>query len=144
MHDEPEVAMVAMLSASLALVRPVGFTAQETAEWLDVAFDAVSHLPYEIFEKGAKAARRTCTHHSQIIPAIISETKDAMAWHNRERPIERRLRLVSPESEIVDPAPKEPPPDPNTLMPTLRRMGLSKGWIIERNGQLEWAEDSAA
>lgn len=142
MHDEPEVAMVAMLSASLALVRPVGMTAQETAEWLDVAFDAVSHLPFEIFEKGVRAARRTCTHHSQIVPAIITATKEALAWHERERPAPV-LRLVGPASEPVAFEP-DPLPDPNTLMPNLCRMGLSKGWIIERNGKLEWAEDSAA
>jgi len=138
--DNTEVAMVAMLSASLALVRPVGMAANETSDWLEVALDAVSHLPLHIFEMGVRAARQTCTHHSQIIPTIIAETREPLNWYNRAA-VAPPLRLVSPAP--IAPAEPEPLPAPETLMPALRRMGLQKGWLVSRGGKLEWAEDAA-
>jgi hypothetical protein len=133
-----EVAMVAMLSASLALVRPVGMTEQETDDWLSVAVDAVQHIPIHIFERGVRTARQTCTHHSQIVPAIIAATREAVAWFSEPtRPV---LRLVSPEEF----APTQPLPDPETLNAGLQRIGLLKGWIVEGPDGLEWAKDSAA
>lgn len=142
MDANTEVAMIGMLSASLALVRPVGMTAGETQDWINVALDAVCHLPFEIFERGIRSARQTCTHHSQIVPTVIADTREALAWYNRPK-APPALRIVGP-AEPVEPRPKEPLPDPNTLMPTLRRMGLQRGWIIERDGRLEWSEESAA
>jgi hypothetical protein len=131
--------MIAMLSASLALVRPVGMTEKETADWLNVALDAVSHIPLHIFEVGARAARHTCTHHSQIVPAIVAETREAVAWHSRPKstPV---LRLVSPDTFAA----QAPLPDPDTLMPGLKRIGLQKGWIVEGPDGLEWSKGSAA
>jgi len=133
-----EVAMVAMLSASLALVRPVGMTEQETDDWLSVAVDAVQHIPLHIFERGVRSARQTCTHHSQIVPAIITATREAVAWFSEpQRPA---LRLVSPEK----PACKQPLPDPASLNAGLQRIGLLKGWIVQGPDGLEWSKDSAA
>lgn len=140
MHDEPEIEMSAMLSASLALVKPAGMTSKEAADWMEAAFDALSHLPLHIFRDGVRAARQTCDHPSKIVPAVIAATREAMAWHNRpkESPV---LRLVSPETY----APKEPPPDPETLMPSLQRIGIQNGWIVEEpDGRLRWNEDTAA
>lgn len=140
MDDNAELVMVAMLSASLALVRPVGMAANETSDWLEVALDSLSHLPLPIFEAGVRAARRTCTHHSQIVPAIITETRVALDWHNRPKtsPV---LRLVSPETF----PPNEPLPEPETLMPSLQRIGLLNGWLVETpDGRILWAEDTAA
>lgn len=130
---------IAALSACLSLVRPVGMTEEETLEWLSVAADTLAHIPVHIVEKGARAARTKCTHHAQIVPAIVEATKDDLAWHNRPKTAPL-LRLVAPEH----PAITEPLPDPETLPPPLRRIGLSKGWIVERNGRLEWAEGNAA
>ena len=141
MNDEPEIVMGAMLGASLALVRPVGMSPKETSEWIDVAIDTLSHLPLPVFEAGVRAARTKCTHHSQIVPTIVAETRDALAWHNRLR-TEPVLRLVGPEQAA--PREAEPLPDPATLMPALRRMGLERGWIVDRDGKLEWAEGNAA
>lgn len=140
MDARTESSMIAMLSASLSLVRPVGMTEGETSDWLNVAVDAVSHLPLHIFEQGCRAARQTCTHHSQIVPAIIVETREALAWHNRPKhgPV---LCLVSPEKF----APNEPLPKPETLMPSLQRIGLLNGWLVETpDGRILWAEDTAA
>lgn len=140
MDAENDIAMVAMLSASLALVRPVGMAEKETEDWLTVACEALAHLPFRIFADGARSARHTCTHHSQIVPTIIAVTREAMAWHNRpkESPV---LRLVSPETF----APDEPLPEPESLMPSLQRIGLQHGWIVETpDGRLLWSKDTAA
>lgn len=128
------------LSACLALVRPVGMTEGETMDWLAVAADAVGHIPPHILESGCRRARTKCTHHSQVVPAIIEETRADMDWLSRPK-VPASLRLVPPAPEQHA---AEPLPDPNTLMPTLRRMGLRKGWLVERDGQIEWSEDSAA
>lgn len=137
MNENPVIVMSAMLSASLALVRPVGMTKDEVDDWLSVAIETLSHLPLHIFEKGARDARVTCTHHSQIVPAILAHTRDALMWHNRMK-TEPRLRLVAPETAA--PPEREPLPDPETLSAELRRMGLSRGWIVEREGRLVWPE----
>lgn len=137
MDVDTETAMVAMISASFALVKPAGMTPKETRDWINVAVDALEHIPLHIFETGCRAARLTCTHHSQIVPTIVAGTKEALAWHNRPR-VAPLLRLVSPEYF----APDEPLPDPETLMPSLKRIGLLKGWLVELSGgRLAWAPD---
>lgn len=139
MHDEPEIEMAAMLSASLALVKPAGMTSKEAEDWLDAAFDALAHLPLHIFRDGIRAARLTCDHPSKIVPTVIEATKDALSWHNRPKtpPV---LRLVAPEKLGVG----EPLPDPETLMAGLKRIGLQQGWLVEGPNGLEWAKETAA
>jgi len=138
-HDEPEIEMAAMLSASLALVKPAGMTSKEAEDWLDAAFDALAHLPLHIFRDGIRAARLTCDHPSKIVPTVIEATKDALSWHNRPKtpPV---LRLVAPEKLGVG----EPLPDPETLMAGLKRIGLQQGWLVEGPNGLEWAKETAA
>lgn len=129
----------AQLSACLALVRPVGMTEGETEDWLAVAAEAIEHIPPHILEWGAKGARQKCTHHSQVVPTIIADTREAVTWHNRrqEGPI---LQLVARKTDT----PTRPLPSPDTLMAGLRRIGLQKGWIVEGPDGLEWAKDTAA
>jgi hypothetical protein len=138
-HDEPEVEMIAMLSASLALVKPATMTAKEAADWLDAAYDALAHLPLHIFRDGVRSARLTCDHPAKIVPAVVEATRDALSWHNRPKtpPV---LRLVAPEKLGAD----EPLPHPDTLMPSLKRIGLQQGWIVEGPYGLEWSKDTAA
>lgn len=137
---------VAQLSASLSLVRPVGMTEGETMDWLAVAVDATSDIPFDIFEKGCRTARKRCTHHSQIVPAIVEETREDIAWRNR--PPSPVLRLVAPETA---PALTQQKVDPNKISTDLQRIGLAAGWIVEIAPPAEgipaiyaWAEDSAA
>ncbi|MED5545770.1 MAG: hypothetical protein VX309_01080 [Pseudomonadota bacterium] len=133
---------IAALSACLALVRPVGMTEDETIDWLEVAADTISDIPSDIAERGARIARTKCTHHAQIVPTIISETKDAVEWRRRPTPA---LRLVAPKAVEDEPREPEPLPDPETLMPVLREMGLQRGWIIElEDGRLAWADGDGA
>lgn len=131
----------AQLSACLALVRPVGMTENETMDWLAVAADCLSDLPDDILETGCRIARRKCTHHSQIVPTVIGETEELMRW--RKMSANTPLRLVPAISAPAIEQPAEPLPDPDTLMPSLRRMGLARGWITNSGGKLVWSEDAA-
>lgn len=127
----------AAVSACLSLVRPVGMTEEETLDWLNVAVDTLADIPAHIVEDGARAARRRCDHHSKIVPAIIEETREALAWHNRPKtaPV---LRLVAPDKLGEG----EPLPDPETLMDSLKKLGLSAGFLVRGpDGRLEWAVD---
>jgi hypothetical protein len=141
MNDDPEIAMAAILSASLALVRPAGMSAADVEDWLSVAIDTLAHLPLHIFESGARTARGRCTHHSQIVPAILDETRGALTWHTRPK-VNWVPRLVAPEQEA--PRAQQLLPDPATLSAALQRMGRLRGWIVERDGRLEWSEDDVA
>ena len=133
---------IAALSACLALVRPVGMTEDETLDWLEAAADTLAYIPAELVQRGAALARRRCTHHSQIVPAIIDETKDALAWHGRPAPV---LRIVAPAPREASRLTLAELPDPATLQEALKQMGLEKGWIVERaDGRLEWSEEDAA
>jgi hypothetical protein len=72
-----------LLSSCLALVRPVGMTADEAEDWLGVAVGEVIHYPASVLHYAAVEARRTCTHHSQIVPAIVEAVDERMAHHRR-------------------------------------------------------------
>ena len=61
---------LAILTACLALVRPVGMTADEVEDWLAVALGEVRELPIGILREAASEARKTANHYAQIIPAI--------------------------------------------------------------------------
>lgn len=136
MANERQIRMAA-LSACLALVRPVGMTEDETSDWLEVAADTLEDIPAHIVEDGARAARKRCDHHSKIVPTIIAETRDAVAWHNRPKTAPL-LRLVSPPKLGEG----QPLPDPETLMANLKTLGLSAGFLVEgQDGRLEWAVD---
>lgn len=141
MDEEPEIVMAAVLSASLALVRPVGMSSADVEDWLSVAIDTLAHLPLHIFESGARTARGRCTHHSQIVPAILDDTREALAWHTRPK-VNWGLLLAAPEQKA--PRAQEPLPDPASMSGALQRMGLSRGWLVERDGRLEWSEDDVA
>lgn len=136
----PSVA-TAILSSCLSLVRPVGMAEAETDEWLTVAVDAVCHLPESILDQAALVARRTCTHHSQIVPAIIKEADEIM---ERWRRVDRH-----PVVNMIPPAQRLPPPrltqdDCENLSPLLRRIGLSAGYLIENeDGSVSPAPDAA-
>jgi hypothetical protein len=71
--------IVHQLSACLALVRPVGMGDEAATEWLTVAATTLGALPPDMLAKGAEAARKTCTHHGQIVPKILAETEEWLA-----------------------------------------------------------------
>lgn len=82
--------MVGLITACLALVRPVGMPQSEADAWLRVAAQEVADLPLELIDEGCRAARRTCTHHAQIVPTIIRETEERLAIMRKlAGPVER-------------------------------------------------------
>lgn len=69
----PVTDAVALLTSCLALVKPVGMSGEDAHAWLRVAAGEVAHLPRDILAAACGEARKVCTHHGQIIPAIIKE-----------------------------------------------------------------------
>lgn len=53
-------------------------------EWLTVCATDVRHLPASVLSRAAKEAGKTCTHHGQIIPAILG-SQDVKTWEAGER-----------------------------------------------------------
>lgn len=101
LRPAPVTEAVAMLSTCLALVKPVGMSGEDAQAWLRVAAGEVRHLSPELLADGCAAARKTCTHHGQIVPAILKATDDRLANLRklagpREIPAERRLAAPEP------------------------------------------------
>lgn len=78
------------LAGCFALVRPVSMTDDAAAEWLAVAANELAGYETCLLRSGTAHARRTCTHHGQIIPAIIKKMEDMTPWRMGQ-PLDRRL-----------------------------------------------------
>lgn len=68
---------MAHLSGCLHLVRPVGMTDDEVAEWLGVAARTLADYPLHDVAHGCGLARRQCSHHSQIV-AVVAKHCEAV------------------------------------------------------------------
>lgn len=89
---------MARLSTCLALVKPVGMSAEDADAWLRTATRELAYLPPDLLAEAAQVARRTCTHHGQIVPAIIKETEERMATRRKlAAPVERPQALPKPD-----------------------------------------------
>lgn len=76
---------VTELQRALALVRPVGMTDSAARDWLAAAVAEVRHLPAPLLARACAEARKTVSHHGQIIPAILgSQAVKDNAAHERE------------------------------------------------------------
>lgn len=129
---------IAELTACLALVRPVGMSPDEARDWLTVAAQEVMHFPPRILSAACLSARRSCTHHAQIVPHIVAEA-DA-EWQRQAR-----LDEYAPRHIIALPSAKyEPealPPitqaDVDRMSPDLIRIGLGCGALVQdENGNV--------
>ncbi len=116
---------VAHLSGCLSLVRPVGMSDDEADEWLSIAAGEVAEFPSDLIEAGCKRAKRSATHHSQIVPRVVDHCEDAMkvlrnAFGPRVVPIERRLEAAPRPltQDVID-----------GLNPVLRDVGLHLGYL---------------
>lgn len=65
------------LQRCFALVRPVGMTDSAARDWLAAAVAELRDIPPSTLARACAEARKTVTHHAQIIPAIIAASKDA-------------------------------------------------------------------
>lgn len=127
---------IALLAGCLALVRPVGMAPEEAEDWLNVAATSVEHLPIDILDASCLAARRLCTHHAQVVPAVIAE--------GQPRLDERRRLTTTAVPAAFLPKPRGAVPDyvmsqsdvdelaasPGDLPRTLISLGLSSGALV--------------
>ena len=95
LQPAPVTETVALLSSCLALVKPVGMSGEDAQAWLRVAAGELAHLPSDMLAKGCATARKTCTHHGQIVPAIL---KDVGEWYDT---VAEGARIASRRSEAV-------------------------------------------
>jgi hypothetical protein len=101
----PVSEVVALLTTCLTLVRPVGMSDENASTWLRIAAGEVRDLPRDLLVDGCAHARKTCTHHGQIVPAILKETEERLAT---------RRKLASPVEKfetLPAPAPWKPTPE---------------------------------
>ena len=103
-------------------------TPDEAEDWLAVAVGEVLQYPAGVLHEAAVEARRTCTHHAQIIPAIIEAAEERMA-HRR-----RLADLSVPIVVELLPPPPELSPEQFELIVAERGLALSsaldRGTII--------------
>jgi hypothetical protein len=83
LQPAPVTETVALLTACLSLVKPVGMGAEDTQAWLKVAARELADMPSDLLDEGCQEARRTCTHHGQIVPCIIRVTAERLADRKR-------------------------------------------------------------
>ena len=95
LHPATPEQAVSHLSACLALVRPAGMGNDAAEEWLAVAANELRELPDDILADACAEARKTCTHHGQIVPKVLEASSERMAnrrkFHEPRIPIERRI-----------------------------------------------------
>lgn len=61
-------------------------TEEARSDWLRVAWMTLSHLPSDLLERGCKKAREKADHPSKIVPYILKEVEDDLAWRKRMAP----------------------------------------------------------
>lgn len=98
------------LNRALALVRPVGMSDEMASDWLAAALGECLYLTDEQFKRGCAAARRECSHHAQIIPAIIRAAGESVNmtdryirdWNNAALAYERGYKSLThtPDKQI--------------------------------------------
>lgn len=128
---EPGEAL-ALLSACLTLVRPVGMTNGEVEDWLSVAARTVAHLPVDILDKACLEARRTCTHYAQIVPAVLAYGDQELA-ERRELRAPPVIRYTLPP--VAEPRFRGPPirqAEIDRMNPEMIELGLKCG-ALERD-----------
>lgn len=119
---------IGRLTACLALVRPVGMSGREAEDWLSAAASTLEHLPLDLLDAACAEARRTCTHHSQIVPAIVAASRPTIEARQRTE----RLRLATPQLKPLLPRPPAPPmtqADVDALPDHFVRLGLKAGFL---------------
>lgn len=138
--------IIAELTICLALVRPVGMSSDEAEMWLRAAAQSVNHYPFDILREAAANARRTCDHHSKIVPAIVAAAEPdlvqrrRLASYNPPRP--RLVEIAAPEPEPAKPITQA---DCDRMPEYLVSLGLTAGFLIRNaDGTVSPAPEGAA
>jgi len=53
---------------------------QAAEDWLSVASAELTGYPLSLVKIGCDAARRECTHHSQIVPFVLKKIGEMRPW----------------------------------------------------------------
>lgn len=101
----------------------------EAEDWLGVAVGTVLDYPAGILDRAALEARRTCTHHSQIVPSIIREADALMARDASLREASVNVAALPVAKRL--PAPKVTQADVDAMDAKLVKIGLSCGALIQ-------------
>lgn len=72
-----------MVATALALVRPVGMSDVAAEEWAALAATELRDVPADLLDDAMAQARRTATHHGQIVPTVFTIVQDR--WEQRKR-----------------------------------------------------------
>lgn len=98
------------LSSCLALVKPVGMSDAMATEWLAVAAGELLDLTRNALKAGCAHARRTCSHHAQIVPTVLAEAERSQAdkaddrflddWNAGLAEFLGKPKLLSDKSEV--------------------------------------------
>jgi hypothetical protein len=91
-------------------------TEEARSDWLRVAWMTVSHLPNDLLERGCQKARETADHPSKIVPIILKEVEEDMAW---------RKRMAQPQASTA-PRIAYREPEPNYCTPEEARKILQE------------------
>jgi hypothetical protein len=116
----------------------------ETGEWLGVAAGDVEHYPAGILDRACLEARRTCTHHSQIVPTVVREADLLMAR-------DASLREASAPSNVAMlpvvkrlPPPKITQADVDAMSGKLIEIGIKCGALVrDADGNVGPAPEAA-
>lgn len=141
----PTEKAVVMLARCLALCAPAGMTADDRKEWLAAAVDEVGGYPASVLHDAARGARRTCTHPSQVVPAIVvladaaREQLVQAIWREREGGMRAKMLPPARPCEIKRPMPQHVI---DHLIEPLRKLGVRAGWLVQdKGGRLVWAPE---
>lgn len=81
-HSDPDQIVVALMPV-LALVGAAGMTQADREEWLHAAVDALRHIPSDLLASAASRARLSCDHPSKVIPFIVKDSAESLAFRRR-------------------------------------------------------------
>ena len=90
----------------------------------------LSHLPSDLLERGCKKARETADHPAKIVPIIMKEVEDDIAWR-------KRMQSGGPSKSYYEALNAEPaePEKPNYCTPEeartiLEEIGFRTKWRV--------------
>lgn len=118
-------------------------SAEQVNAWVAAMVLALSDMPYSFIQYGAAEAIHVPMQFLNQVEGIIREkAKGAKLRHDLAK---RRLANFERDLE-KESQPKLPPPEPASnkdlldISPALRELGLSAGWLVEVDDELQWSE----
>lgn len=103
---DPEVSLseaITIISPCLALVRPIGMSDGAAEEWLSVAASELVGYSRWSVQSAAAHARKECSHHGQIIPAMMNHMESNYPhFDKRVMHRERELAIAQAKAPQIE------------------------------------------